>query len=208
MFFMMDRALKRWEIAILFAVLVSVCAGFWLDSEQKALSEQVIRFHVIANSDSSEDQALKLQVRDAVLEATETFYPQNATLEEAKTALAQHLQQLSQVGQQVVEEQGYDYTVTATLGECWFPTKEYDGFAFPAGTYTALNIEIGAAEGQNWWCVAFPPLCMGAASETLETAAEAGFFSQNQITLITEENQGYVLKFKSMELLGQLKELF
>ena len=109
------------------------------------------------------------------------------------------------VGQSAVEAAGYSYPVTASLERCWFPTKEYDGFALPAGEYTALRIVIGAGEGQNWWCVAFPPLCLGAASDTVEDAAAAGYFSQDQAALITEEDQGYVLKFKSMELLGQLQ---
>ena len=95
--------------------------------------------------------------------------------------------------------------MTASLEKCWFPTKEYDGFALPAGEYTALRVVIGAGEGQNWWCVAFPPLCLGAASDTVEDATAAGYFSQDQAALITEEDQGYVLKFKSMELLGQLQ---
>lgn len=103
------------------------------------------------------------------------------------------------------DDAGYDYPVTAALEKVWFPTKEYDGFALPAGEYTALRIIIGEGAGQNWWCVAFPPLCLGAASDTVEDAAAAGYFSQDQAALITEEDQGYVLKFKSMELLGQLQ---
>ena len=90
--------------------------------------------------------------------------------------------------------------MTASLEECWFPTKEYEGFALPAGEYTALRVVIGAGEGQNWWCVAFPPLCLGAASETVDQAAQAGLF--------TQADEGYVLKFKSLELLGELKGLF
>ena len=86
--------------------------------------------------------------------------------------------------------------------------REYDGFALPAGNYTALRVVIGEGEGQNWWCVAFPPLCLGAASETVDTAAQAGYFSQDQVKLVTGESEGYVLKFKGMELLGQLEAFF
>ncbi len=102
---------------------------------------------MIANSDSPEDQALKLQVRDAVLSATEEFYPQEASLEEARDALSDHLGELARTGQETVEAAGYDYPVTASLEKCWFPTKEYDGFALPAGEYTALRVVIGAGEG-------------------------------------------------------------
>lgn len=204
----MDRKLKTWEIALMCGVLIAVIAGSWLGREQKELADSVIRFHVIANSDSDEDQALKLAVRDRVLEEAETLYPEGATLEEAQAALEGHLNLLAAAGRGVVEEQGYDYPVTAALEECWFPTKEYEGFALPAGNYTALRVTIGEGEGQNWWCVAFPPLCLGAASETVDQALEAGHFSPGQGALVTGDGEGYVLKFKAMELLGELQGFF
>ena len=188
-------------------VLCALLGGFWLGEEQAALAGRVIRFHVIANSDSQRDQELKLQVRDAVLAETEKFYPEGADLETAREALSAHLGELARAGRETAEAAGYDYPVTASLEKCWFPTKEYGGFALPAGEYTALRIVIGEGAGQNWWCVAFPPLCLGAASGTVEEAAAAGYFSEDQVALITEEDQGYVLKFKSMELLGQLRGL-
>lgn len=202
----MDRKLKCWELALLMGVLVTLCTGAWLDREQAQLAGQVIRLHVIANSDSREDQELKLEVRDRILEYAQAIYPENATLEEAKAALEECLPELSQIGQQAVEEAGYDYPVTAQITECWFPTKEYENFALPAGDYTTLRIVIGEGEGQNWWCVAFPPLCLGAASQSVEEAAQAGYFDADQTALITGESEGYVLKFKGMELLGELKQ--
>ena len=202
---MLDRNLKRWELALMFGLLCGLLGGFWLDREQTHLAGRVIRFHVIANSDSPEDQALKLQVRDRVLAETETFYPERATLEEARAALEAHLEELAAAGQAAVTEAGRSEPVTARLERCWFPTKEYDGFALPAGEYTALRVVIGEGQGQNWWCVAFPPLCLEAASETVDEAAAAGYFSPGQAALITEEDRGYVLKFRAMELLGEWK---
>ena len=204
----MDRKLKTWEIALMFGVLVAVVAGSWLGQEQRELADSVIRFHVIANSDSDEDQALKLAVRDRVLARAEEIYPENATLSEAQAALEGHLNLLAAAGREVVEEQGYDYPVAAALEDCWFPTKEYEGFALPAGNYTALRVTIGEGKGQNWWCVAFPPLCLGAASETVDQATEAGYFTPDQGALVTGDGEGYVLKFKSMELLGELQGFF
>lgn len=201
----MDRALKRWELALLLGLLCALVLGAWLNGEGQALSESVIRLHVIANSDSPEDQALKLAVRDRVLEQAEALYPQGATLEQARQALEGHLAVLEQAGRAVVEEWGEDYPVSAQMTQCWFPTKEYEQFALPAGQYTALRVVIGEGEGQNWWCVAFPPLCLGAASETVEEAAQAGNFTQAQASLITRDGPGYVLKFKGLELLGQLR---
>ena len=202
----MDRKLKRWELALMLGLLVAVIGGSWLGREQQALADSVIRFHVIANSDSEADQALKLAVRDGVLVKAEEIYPENATLEQAREALEGQLGVLAAAGRAVVEEQGYDYPVTAQLTDCWFPTKEYEGFALPAGNYTALRVTIGEGKGQNWWCVAFPPLCLGAASETVEQALEAGYFTPDQGALVTGE--GYVLKFKALELLGELQGLF
>ena len=204
----MDRKLKTWEIALMFGLLIAVVAGSWLGREQKELADSVIRFHVIANSDSQADQALKLAVRDRVLARAEAIYPENATLDEAQTALEGHLNLLAAAGREVVEEQGYDYPVSASLEDCWFPTKEYEGFALPAGNYTALRVIIGEGKGRNWWCVAFPPLCLGAASETVDQALEAGHFTPDQGALVTGDGEGYVLKFKAMELLGELQGLF
>ena len=204
----MDRKLKTWEIALMFGILISVTVGSWLGREQQGLADSVIRFHVIANSDSEADQALKLAVRDRVLARAEELYPQDATLAQAQTALEGHLNALAAAGREVVEEQVYDYPVTARLEDCWFPTKEYEGFALPAGNYTALRVVIGEGRGQNWWCVAFPPLCLGAASETVDQALEAGHFTPDQGALVTGDGKGYVLKFKAMELLGELQGLF
>ena len=201
----MEKRLKRWEVALLCGVLAAVLWGAWAGQEQAELAGQVIRLHVLANSDSQEDQALKLAVRDRVLERAQGLYPQGTTLEQARAILEENLDALAEAGQQVVDEAGQGYAVTARLEECWFPTKEYESFALPAGEYTALRVVIGAGEGQNWWCVAFPPLCLGAATESVDDAAEAGLFTEGQAGLMTRENGGYVLKFKSLELLGELR---
>lgn len=204
----MDRKLKTWEAALMFGVLAAVVTAGWLGREQKELAGSVIRFHVIANSDSAEDQALKLAVRDAALARAEELYPQDATLAQARAALEGNLNLLAAAGREVVEERGYDYPVAASLEDCWFPTREYEGFALPAGNYTALRLTIGEGKGQNWWCVAFPPLCLGAASESLDQALEAGHFTPDQGALVTENGGGYILKFKAMELLGELQGFF
>ena len=129
-------------------------------------------------------------------------------MEQAQAALEGHLNTLAAAGLAVVEEQGYDYPVSARLEDCWFPTKEYEDFALPAGNYTALRVTIGEGKGQNWWCVAFPPLCLGAASETVDQALEAGYFTPDQGALVTGDGEQYVLKFKAMELLGEVRGFF
>ena len=200
------RRLRRWELTLLLGLALAALAGVWLDGEQGALADKVIRLHVLANSDSGADQALKLQVRDAVLEQAEEYLEQGATLEESRQALTEHLPQLAQAGADAVAAAGYSYPVTASLeDECWFPTKTYTDFALPEGAYTALRIEIGQGAGRNWWCVVFPPLCLGSVTETAEeTAAQAGLTGE-EVALLTGEDGGYVIKFRAVELAEQFK---
>lgn len=198
--------LRRWELALLLGVAAAALWGVRLDGEQAALADKVVRLHVLANSDTQEDQALKLAVRDAVLAAADGVVPPGAELEEAEQALTQALPAIADAGARVVGEQGYSYPVTASLEhDVWFPTKEYTDFAFPAGEYTALRVTIGEGGGRNWWCVVFPPLCLGSVTEnTAETALEGGL-EDREVSLITGEDEGYVIKFKAMELLEEFQ---
>ena len=204
----MDRKLRRWELALMLGVTLALILGAWLGGEQRALADQVVRLHVIANSDSVADQALNLVLRDVVFSRAEALYPPHATLDQARAALADHLDELAAAGQAVVDAHGGTDRVTAQLTRCWFPTKTYDGFALPAGEYEALRVVIGSGQGQNWWCVAYPPLCLGAASETVDDAAQAGQFTSGQAKLVAGDSGPYVLKFKGMELLGKLEGWF
>ena len=204
----MQNKLRRWEAALLAGVACALLTGMYLDREQAALADSVIRLHVIANSDGPADQALKLLVRDRVLEQAGALVQPGDSVLQVRERLEGSLHLLAQAGRDVVEEQGYDYPVSASLERTWFPTKQYEDFALPAGNYTALRIVIGQGEGQNWWCVVFPPLCLGSVSETAAETAAAGGLTGGQIALITGESEGYVVKFKAMELLEQLKALF
>ena len=186
-------------------VLCALLCGFWLGEEQTQLADRVIRFHVIANSDSPEDQALKLLVRDAVLERATALLERTESRAEAETLLRESLPELEALAQAEVQANGYDYAVTAELEDTSFPTKEYDGFALPAGEYLALRILIGEGAGQNWWCVVFPPLCTAASADVPETALAAGL-TEDQVSLMAEEDSGYVLKFKAVEWWEQLRE--
>ena len=116
-----------------------------------------------------------------------------------------HLAELAGAGQAVVRENGYDYAGRASLGTSHFPTKTYDGFALPAGDYRALRVTIGAGEGRNWWCVVFPTLCVSAASEWQDTAVSGGL-SDEDVRLMGEEDEGYVLRFKCLELWDKLSQ--
>ena len=196
-------ALRRGEAVLLglLGVLVLFCG--WLSGYQTKLSDRLVRLHVVANSDAEDDQALKLKVRDAVLECAAGYLEQVHDVDAAKQTLGAHLAELTEAGQAVVQSEGFDYPVTASLGVSHFPTKYYDGFALPAGDYQALRVTIGAGEGHNWWCVVFPTLCVSAASEWQDTAVSGGL-SDDEIGLMAEENDGYVLRFKCLELWDSL----
>ena len=191
-------------------MLLGLCAallwGAWATQRQDALARKMIRLHVIANSDSTDDQALKLQVRDKVLDFTTNVLRRSADMEDAQKQLRTELGRIENIAQREIVAQGYDYPVTAQLTRAEFPLKEYDGFSLPAGEYTALRLVIGDGAGQNWWCVVYPPLCTAAAADMPQTAIAAGL-TDDDLGLITEEDSGYVLKFRSLELWEQLRQL-
>lgn len=197
--------LRRWEVALMVGLAIAILAGAWLGGEQNALADKVVRLHVIANSDSAEDQALKLAVRDEILAQGGALFAQGSTADEAAEVLTANLAQLATVGSEVVGEWGYDYPVTVSLeDDVWFPTKEYEDFSLPAGEYRALRIVIGEGGGENWWCVVFPPLCLGSVSETTAQTAAMDGFDSDEISLITGESEGYIVKFKALEILDSI----
>ena len=195
---------RYWELALLLALAVTILWGAASLGQQEELGRKVIRLHVIANSDSPEDQALKLRVRDRVLARAQEILEQSADRAEAEIRLRESLPELEAIAEETVRANGYDYAVTAELEDTAFPTKEYDGFSLPAGEYLALRILIGEGVGQNWWCVVFPPLCTAASAGVPETALAAGL-TEDQVSLMTEEDGGYQLKFKAVELWERLK---
>ena len=126
---------------------------------QGELAEQVFRFHVLANSDSEEDQALNMKVKEAIIAYMKQELPQSDSVETTKKWARENLVQIEQVAAEIIAEEGYEYSVKAEVTTCDFPDKTYGDITFPAGEYEALRIEIGQAKGQNWWCVLYPNLC-------------------------------------------------
>lgn len=196
---------KKWELALLLGLCAAMLWGAWSMQRQDTLAQKMIRLHVIANSDSEADQALKLEVRDKVLDFTTTVLQRSADMEDAQVRLREELTRIETIAQREIAAQGYDYPVTAQLASAEFPLKEYDGFSLPAGEYMALRLVIGEGEGRNWWCVVYPPLCTAAAADMPQTAIQAGL-TGDDVSLITGEDTGYVLKFRSVELWEQLRQ--
>lgn len=200
-----SKRFRRWELVLLVVTALSLMTGAMALRTQDQLAEKVVRLHVLANSDSPEDQALKLEVRDVVLERAEALLSRCGGRQEAESLLRGQLLEFEDLARQVVRNAGYDYPVTVELAETRFPTREYDSFTLPAGNYLALRVLIGEAAGQNWWCVVFPPLCAAASADVPASALAAGL-TEEEVRLITEEDQGYVLKFKAIELWEDLRE--
>ena len=201
---MTSYQLHRWEAALLLAFGLTLTLGVWASASEGALAGQVLRLHVVANSDSEEDQALKLLARDAVLECAGEILGGASSREDAEALLAPRLDELAQAAADALVQAGCGDEVTAAITDEWFPTKVYDDFSLPAGRYRALKITIGAGSGHNWWCVVFPPLCLGSVTEhSVETAA-GDALSDDQVALITGQDGGYVLKFRLLEWWGEL----
>ena len=198
-----ERSFRRWELALLLGLALALTAAAWCAGESAGLAGQVVRLHVVGASDSAEDQAVKLRVRDAVLAQAAPRLEGAEDREEALSILSAHLEELARAGAQASD----GAAVTAELeDDAWFPTKRYPDFALPAGRYTALKITLGEGEGRNWWCVVFPPLCLGSVTETVSERAEG--FSEDQVCLVTGEDEGYVVRFKAVELWNELTDRF
>ena len=193
--------LKLIEIALLIGLAVFLASGGLALRAQSQLAERVVRLHVLANSDGQEDQALKLLVRDRVLARATELLTQARDRTEAEALLRAELPELEALAVRELRANGCAYPVTAELADTEFPTREYDGFTLPAGEYLALRVVIGEGAGRNWWCVVFPPLCMGSVEETAR-------LDDRDRALITGETEGYVVKFKAIELWEEFKAWF
>ena len=129
------------------------------ESIQEGIAGEIIRFHVIANSDSQEDQDLKLLVKDQIVKYMEPILKDAGDISETRVRIQDHLGEIEEKATEVIKSQGYDYPVEAGLTKCYFPIKTYGDCTFPAGEYEALRVCIGEAQGKNWWCVLYPNLC-------------------------------------------------
>lgn len=184
---------KRWELALAVSLLAAILLCTVSVQSQAKLADKLVRLHVLANSDAEADQALKLRVRDAVLEASKG----------AETLDAALLETLRQAAQETVWQAGSRDIVSVSRECCWFDTRVYESFLLPAGYYDAVRVVIGAGAGHNWWCVIYPPLCAGVCEADVEELAQSAGLSEQEIGLICGE-EGYALRFRLVELWGQL----
>ena len=195
---MKEDKLKTWELAALCALCVSLCVGTWAQGRQRDISSSLVRLHVIAASDETAEQELKLRVRDNVLEYLTPVLDKAESPEEAQRIINGELTSIKAAAEACAGGR----SVSVTLGQEYYPTREYEGFTLPAGQYQSLRIILGEGKGHNWWCVVFPPLCVSAAEQNKALDA----MSEPERGLITEAD-GYELRFRIVELWGELMEL-
>ena len=200
----MKKTLQCLGICLLFFVLI------WMGSvitDRKQLNEELVRLHVVAESDSEEDQSVKLLVRDAVSEYLKDTMGEITDVKAAKNYIQTQLPQIETIANQVLAEAGIDASAVVSFAKENFGTRYYDTFKLPAGVYESLRIIIGEGQGKNWWCVVFPTLCLPATTEGFETvAAGAGF--DDALTGALEGKTEYEIRFFLLDWLGKVENSF
>ena len=197
--------MQRLTTAILIICCLFLFLGLMPVHGESEIYDSVFRLHVIANSDSEEDQALKLKVRDAILEKSESLFGDCKDRDEAITVVRSNIAAIEKEAASVIEREGYSYPVSVEIGEEVYPTKSYEDFCFPSGSYMSLRIIIGEGDGQNWWCVLFPPMCVSAASKTTpdDSFISVGL-NKDQYGIITETSSPkYKARFRILEVIEE-----
>lgn len=208
---MKKKLLPIFFIIFLLIIYILLCIDSYVNAVSNNISSSVFRLHVIANSDSVEDQSLKYKVRDKILEYTNTLIDVNSNSKEDIINIAnQNIDILKSIAQNTVYENGFNYNVNISIGNFYFPTKYYGDISLPAGYYDALRIEIGNAKGQNWWCVMFPPLCFVDVTSGIVPDDSKENLQENlpgeEYDLISSDSEEIQFKFKLVEIFENLKE--
>lgn len=195
---------KLFKSALALLLLIGVIYALSLYRDSQTLHNQIIRLHVVADTDDPIDQDVKLLVRDEILHLLKNINSGATTHEDALRQLQEQLPVLQDAANNVLKKLGKGYQAVVSLQQEAFPTRDYDTFSLPAGLYDSLRVTIGNGEGKNWWCVVFPDLCVAAAATDVEnTAIEAGFSDSLSKTLTRAE--GYEVRFLFLDFLGKLQ---
>lgn len=194
----MNRLEKAILLGLILSVLITI-TGFAGRCEN--IEQKVFRLHVLANSDSSEDQELKLKVRDKILQYSSSLFAEAETKNDAKQITDAYLSEIEKIAQEEVHNQGYNYGVRVELANMYFNTRRYGDVTLPAGKYDALRVLIGEGRGKNWWCVMFPPMCLPAASKTEELD---DVLDDDEMDIVQNEEE-YEIAFKIVELIAMLR---
>ncbi|MDR0951397.1 MAG: stage II sporulation protein R [Oscillospiraceae bacterium] len=196
------QKLHIWESALLIALCFTLLSGLWAQASSERLSGELVRLHIVANSDSETDQALKLVIRDEILAYLEPKLENAKTPKDAYDIISAELSALSDLAAETAAAHSAPCSVTASLRTEPFPTRDYGSFSLPAGDYISLRLVLGQGQGRNWWCVVFPPLCLTSA-EADEAFSE---LSDGSEKLIRTQDGDYTLRFHIVELFERLKQ--
>lgn len=197
------KRFKKIEISVAIALVISVIvsvSGFAVGCRD--IRSSAVRLHILANSDSEADQAVKLLVRDALLECGSELFDGSTDTFLVEKRLENEKEKLISVAEKVLRENGFDYGADIILVNEYFSTREYEGFTMPAGRYLALRVILGKGEGHNWWCVMFPPLCLPAASQDVDLEV---YFGSNGAS-IAQSKPKYEIRFKIVDIIESIKE--
>ncbi|MDO5560109.1 MAG: stage II sporulation protein R [Oscillospiraceae bacterium] len=200
--------MRKFEIILFLSLaaylVLSGVRGF--DKDYRALQNDVVRIHIMANSDANSDQELKLRVRDAILGHSSKWLENCNDSEQAQEIINAHLGEINDIARSEIQAAGYDYDVNSQIVKMDFEDRVYGNITMPRGNYTALRVTIGEAKGHNWWCVMYPPLCIPAAgSQDVELEDYTQYFSDGEIKIL-ENCSGYEIRFKCAEIYNSIKE--
>lgn len=191
-------------IFILFLLFILISSYSYANSISKELSSNIFRLHIIANSDSKEDQELKLKIRDNIISYLNTKTKECATKKEVTKIISDNIYELQKIAIKTIKENGYDYNVTLEIGNFYFPTKYYGNISMPSGNYDALKIKVGDGNGQNWWCSLFPALCFTEVPNGIVDKKTENILKNNlnleEFELLTSKSTTTKIKFKLIEL--------
>lgn len=192
------KVLKTWEASLLIALSLSLCIGTWATARHSSISSSLVRLHVLAHSNDAEEQALKLRVRDAVLQYISPKLEESKTVDEARDVLRTEMRGIALAAASAAEGR----QVQVSLGEEAYPTRAYEGFSLPAGRYESLRVTLGEGAGENWWCIVFPPVCLSA----VQSEPVQAVMNKDDYALVTSQ-EGWELRFKTVELWGELRNM-
>ena len=194
--------LKAIDVSVFLTLIICIIATVSFENDCKGIREEVLRLHVIANSDEDYDQELKLKVRDAVLMSGEEVFSGSEDIISAESEIADKKDVILHSAIEAIRNLGYDYDVKIELARSYFPTRTYDNLTLPAGYYKAVRIIIGEGKGKNWWCIMFPPLCLPSATKKDELISP--FLSDEEMNIVTA-NPDYEVRFWIVEKYYELK---
>lgn len=191
-------------LSILFTLYIFICSYKYVSNISNGLSNNVFRLHIIANSDTEEDQNLKYIIRDNLLKYMNQICANATDKEEVIEIASSHINDFKQIAKQTINDNGYSYNVDVEIGNFDFPTKKYGDISFPSGNYDALRVKIGESSGQNWWCVMFPPLCFidtstGIVSEDSKTILQSNLSNEEYHIIADSTSPTFSFKFKIIE---------